>query len=320
MPDIAITMGDPSGIGPEVVCRALLKMNPTERQDLCIVGHKDTLERANILIGGNLKFSSSSGHGVTQLIEVETPKKRTIIDCLATEGGGHAAFGFVQYGVKLAMSGTVRALVTAPINKQALHMAGHKYDGHTDILQKLTQAPSSFMLLRSKNLTTILTSTHVPLSAAILSCNKDRVIETIRAGNHHLQKIGNEKPKLAVAGLNPHSGENGIFGQEEILHIEPAITQARSEGINVSGPYPADTIFHRASQGEFDLVVAQYHDQGLIPIKLIDFENAINVTLGLPIHRTSVDHGTAFDIAWRGVAKDSSMMAAIRYAQMMANL
>ena len=320
MPEIAITIGDPSGIGPEIVCRALASITATERQAIVVLGRGDVLARANELVRAGLQFSSHGRNNSVRLVEVDTPKIDTVRDGEASVGGGNAAYGYVTRAVDLALSGNIRVLVTAPLNKTAMHLAGHKFDGHTGLLQHLTEASASFMLLVSEQLSTILVSTHVSLAEAIKQCKQQRIVETIRAGNDHLQRLGLHRPRIAVAGLNPHSGESGIFGREEIEEIEPAVTLAKLEGIEVSGPYPADTIFYRAANGEFDLVVAQYHDQGLIPVKLIAFDKAVNVSLGLPIQRTSVDHGTAFDIAWQGHANPSSMLAAIAYAQRMAAL
>ena len=320
MPQIAITIGDPSGIGPEIVCRALAKLSPTERESILVIGRGAILARANGLVGAELHFSSHGLNNTVRLVEVDTPKVDTIRDGEISEGGGHAAYGYVTQAVDLALSGDVRVLVTAPLNKAAMHLAGHKYDGHTGLLQHLTKAPSSFMLLTSEQLSTIQVSTHVSLAEAIKQCKRERILETIHAGNTHFRDLGVNRPRIAVAGLNPHSGERGIFGREEIEQIEPAIAQARADGVEVSGPYSADTIFYRAANGEFDLVVAQYHDQGITPIKLIAFDKAVNVSLGLPIQRTSVDHGTAFDIAWKGHADHSSMLAAIAYARRIAAL
>ena len=315
MPALAITIGDPSGIGPEIVCRALAIMSPTERDKILIIGHESILVRANELIGADLQFSAD-GHGNTvRLVEVFTSDMETVRDGEISVGGGQAAYAYVKFAVDLALAGDVNVLVTAPLNKAAMHLAGHKYDGHTGLLQDLTKAPSSFMLLASEKLTTIHVSTHVSLVEAIQQCKKERIQETIRVGSEHLRRLGMDRPRIAVAGLNPHSGEGGIFGREEIEEIAPAVAQTRSDGVEVSGPYPADTIFLRAVNGEFDLVVAQYHDQGLIPVKLVAFDQAVNVSLGLPIQRTSVDHGTAFDIAWKGKANPSSLVAAIAYAQ-----
>ena len=208
--------------------------------------------------------------------------------------------------------------LTAPLNKAAMHLAGHKYDGHTELLADLTGAKASFMLLAGPRLNAIHVSTHTSLANAATKPTIQRVLDTIRIGNQHFKSIGYESPRLAVAGLNPHCGEGGLFGSEEAERLVPAITQAKSEGINVQGPISGDTVFYRALEGEFDLVVAQYHDQGHIPTKLIAFNETVNVSLGLPIYRTSVDHGTAFDIAWNGVANNTNMKAAIEYARRIA--
>ena len=315
MSALAITIGDPSGIGPEIVCRALASLPTKDRDEIVVIGRESILMRANKLIRGELRFSTDGRGNTVRLIEVETPDIETIRDGQISVGGGQAAYAYVKFAVDLALSGDVNVLVTAPLNKEALHLAGHKYDGHTGLLQDLTKAPSSFMLLASEKLATIQVSTHVSLAEAIKECKQQRIQETICAGNEHLRRLGVEQPRIAVAGLNPHSGEGGIFGREEIEQIGPAVAQSRSDGIEASGPYPADTIFLRAANGEFDLVVAQYHDQGLIPVKLVAFDQAVNVSLGLPIQRTSVDHGTAFDIAWSGKASHSSLLAAIAYAR-----
>ncbi len=315
MSALAITIGDPSGIGPEIVCGALASLPAKERNEIVVIGCASILVRANELIGADLRFSPNGHRNTVKLIEVETPDMGTIRDGKISVGGGQAAYAYVKFAVDLALSGDIDVLVTAPLNKEALHLAGHKYDGHTGLLQDLTKAPSSFMLLASEKISTIQVSTHVSLAEAIKECKQQRIQETIHAGNQHLCRLGVKRPRIAVAGLNPHSGESGIFGREEIEQIGPAVAQSRSDGIDASGPYPADTIFLRAASGEFDLVVAQYHDQGLIPVKLVAFDQAVNVSLGLPIQRTSVDHGTAFDIAWSGKASPSSLLAAIAYAR-----
>lgn len=206
-------------------------------------------------------------------------------------------------------------MVTAPLNKAALHLAGHHYDGHTGLLTSLTRARQSFMLLTSEKLSTIHVTTHVSMKEATERITRERVLATISAGNDHLKQMGLEHPRIAVAGLNPHCGEGGIFGKEDIEQIEPAVTNAAEKGIDVQGPIPGDTVFYRAVNGEFDLVVAQYHDQGHAPIKLLAFDTAVNVSLGIPLRRTSVDHGTAFDIAWTGKADHRNMLTAIDYAR-----
>jgi 4-hydroxythreonine-4-phosphate dehydrogenase len=223
-----------------------------------------------------------------------------------------------RYGRRRPKSGEAGCIVTAPINKEALNAAGHHYDGHTGMLAALTGAKSSFMLLASERLSAIHVSTHVSLKTAIARATPERILETIRVGDAHLRRLGLERPRIAVAGINPHCGEHGLFGDEDALQVEPAVAEARAEGIDVQGPIPPDTVFHRAHNGAFDLVVAQYHDQGHIPMKLVAFDTTVNVSLGLPIDRTSVDHGTAFDLAGIGRANHVNMHAAIAYARRLA--
>jgi 4-hydroxythreonine-4-phosphate dehydrogenase len=231
---------------------------------------------------------------------------------------GEASFQYIRTAVELAQSGQAAGIVTAPINKEALNAAGHHYDGHTGLLAHLTGSRASWMLLASERLNVIHVSTHVPLRTAIERATSERVLETIRVGQRHFQRMGIASPRIAVAGINPHCGENGLFGREDDDQLVPAVAAARAEGINVSGPISAGTIYHRAYQSAFDLVVAQYHDQGHIPVKLVAFDSAVNVSLGLPIDRSSVDHGTAFDIAGTGKANHVNMLSALDYARRLA--
>nr|MBA3471652.1 4-hydroxythreonine-4-phosphate dehydrogenase PdxA [Rubrobacter sp.] len=219
---------------------------------------------------------------------------------------------------ELALEGSVGAIATAPLNKEAMHMGGYKYPGHTEILAELTGTKDFAMMLQTEELRVIHVSTHVSLREAIDRVSKERVLTVIHLARDALAKIGVEEPKIAVAGLNPHAGENGLFGDEDTEHIAPAVAEAREEGIDVTGPHPPDTVFAKARKGEFDMVVVQYHDQGHIPIKLMGFEGGVNVTVGLPFFRTSVDHGTAFDIASTGRADHSSMRTAIELARDLA--
>jgi 4-hydroxythreonine-4-phosphate dehydrogenase len=310
-------MGDPSGVGPEVICKALAAL-PAERRGECmVIGDPAFLARANQVTGAGVAFGDHPG--AVPVVAVDTPEKDTIRDGEIGAGGGHAAYGYVVKAVGLALAGEVSVIVTAPLNKAALNLAGHEYDGHTGLLQHLTRAPASFMLLASDKLSAIHVSTHVSLAEAVRRTRRERVLETIRAGHTHFRRLGMARPRIACAGLNPHCGEGGIFGREDIDEIAPAVEAARAQGIEASGPYPADTVFYRAVRGEFDLVVANYHDQGHIPTKLIAFDSTVNVSLGLPIQRTSVDHGTAFDIAWTGKADHTNMLAALAYARRMAS-
>jgi 4-hydroxythreonine-4-phosphate dehydrogenase len=227
---------------------------------------------------------------------------------------GNAAFEYVKKATELAMKKKIDAIATAPLNKEAMHKAGHVYPGHTEILAKFTEAKDYAMFLYDEALRVIHVSTHISLLDAIKGLRKERVAAVIDLAHNTMIKLGYENPRIAVAGINPHAGEGGLFGDEEIKEIIPAIKLKRSEGINVEGPEPPDTVFLRAKEGSFDVVVAMYHDQGHIPLKLLGFHSGVNITVGLPIIRTSVDHGTAFGKAWKGIANESSMKEAIKLA------
>jgi len=307
---IGITMGDPAGVGPEVAVRAVAEMGTEDRARTRIYGNRATLARAAATTGADLDLDA-------------------MVEDLPIEGGllpwgridpraGDAAFRSIERAVRDAEAGRIGCIVTAPINKDALNRAGHHYDGHTGMLAALTGRKQAHMLLASERLKVIHVSTHVSLKTAIDRATPERVLAAIRAGNAHLRRIGIGNPRIAVAGINPHCGENGLFGQEDDEQVVPAVVAARAEGIDVHGPIPADTVYYRAYTGAFDLVVAQYHDQGHIPIKLVAFDTAVNVSIGLPIDRTSVDHGTAFDIAGTGKANHVNMNAAIAYARRLA--
>jgi 4-phospho-D-threonate 3-dehydrogenase / 4-phospho-D-erythronate 3-dehydrogenase len=321
LPKIGITMGDPSGVGPEIIIKALKEMSPEHRSASAVIGNLDFLKRADRLLGAGLIYAESldtARNGAVPVVHVATKDASQIRDGEITEAGGEAAYQYVVKAVELAMAGAIGVIVTAPLNKGAMHAAGHHFDGHTELLAHLSGAKSSFMLLASSKLSVVHVSTHVSLRTATQRATTDRVLATIRAGSDHFKALGYDNPRIALAGLNPHCGEGGIFGTEEIDHINRAAELARQDGINLKGPISGDTVFYRALKGEFDLVVAQYHDQGHIPTKLIAFDETVNVSLGLPIRRTSVDHGTAFDIAWQGKANHTNMRAAVAYARMMA--
>jgi 4-hydroxythreonine-4-phosphate dehydrogenase len=322
MTRIGITMGDPSGIGPEIIVKALKEMAPEQRSATAVIGNRAILERADRLVGAGLSYVGAldaARGGSVPVVHVPSKDSDKIVDGEISAAGGEAAYQYIVKAVELALAGDIAVIVTAPLNKAALHAAGHHFDGHTELLAHLTGAKSSFMLLASDKLSAIHVSTHVSLKGAIERATTERVLATIRAGNEHFKALGFASPRIAVAGMNPHCGEGGIFGTEEIERIDRAVELARQEGIDVKGPISGDTVFYRAVKGEFDLVVAQYHDQGHIPTKLIAFDDTVNVSLGLPIRRTSVDHGTAFDIAWKGKASHVNMRAAVAYARMMAD-
>jgi 4-hydroxythreonine-4-phosphate dehydrogenase len=318
---IGITMGDPAGVGPEIIVKALREMSPQARSASAVIGNRAFLARADKLLGAGLTYVDGldARDGAVPVVHVPSQGEGDIRDGQIGAQAGEAAYRYIVKAVELAVAGEIAVIVTAPLNKAALHAAGHHFDGHTELLAHLTGTKSSFMLLASEKLNTVHVSTHVSLKGATQRATFDRVLATIRVGNEHFKALGNPRPRIAVAGMNPHCGEGGIFGTEEIDTIAPAVEQARKEGIDVKGPISGDTVFYRALKGEFDLVVAQYHDQGHIPTKLIAFDTTVNVSLGLPIRRTSVDHGTAFDIAWQGKASAVNMRCAIDYARMMAD-
>lgn len=315
---IVITMGDPSGVGAEVTIKALADRDPDLRASAVVIGDHETLERAAKAAGVTLPLLEPGANG--DGIRVE----HVAVEGLPGEFGvlspacGEASFRFIERAVQMTTAGEASCIVTAPINKEALNAAGHHYDGHTGMLAHLTGSKSSWMLLASERLNVVHVSTHVSLRDAIDRASIERVLETIRTGHRHLKRMGLGNPRIAVAGINPHCGENGLFGTEDTQFLVPAVAAAKTEGINVEGPISADTVYHRAYQGAFDLVIAQYHDQGHIPIKLVAFDTAVNVSLGLPIDRCSVDHGTAFDIAGTGKANHVNMLSALDYAAKMS--
>jgi 4-hydroxythreonine-4-phosphate dehydrogenase len=307
---IGITMGDPAGVGPEIIVKSMAALAPEARREYRIFGNSESLAAAERVLGTGLDI------GMLDLHQTDIPGGTMPFGTL-DERGGEASFRFIEAAVGQAMAGEIAGIVTAPINKAALNAAGHHYDGHTGMLAALTGAKSSFMLLTSEQLNVIHVSTHISLRGAIDRARTERIVATIRAGDVHFRRLG-AAPRIAVAGLNPHCGEGGLFGDEDDIQIAPAVAAARAEGIDAHGPVPADTVFHRAYAGAFDLIVAQYHDQGHIPIKLVAFDKAVNVSLGLPIDRCSVDHGTAFDIAGKGIAKNVNLDQALAYARRMA--
>lgn len=313
---IVITMGDPSGVGAEVIIKAMAALAPEVRRQYAVIGDFGTLKRARDVCGVDLPLHAdgeTSSAGSVAVIEVPIAGLPDRFGVLSPECG-EAAFRYIEKAVELTSAGEAKMIVTAPINKEALNRAGHHYDGHTGLLTTLTKAKSSRMLLASETLNVLHVTAHVSLKDAVDRASPERVLETILMGNHHMRRMGVVAPRIAVAGINPHCGEAGLFGLEDEQQLVPAIDAAREQGVNVVGPIPADTLYYRAHKGEFDLVIAQYHDQGHIPIKLIAFDTAVNVTLGLPIDRCSVDHGTAFDIAGTGKAKHVNMLAALDYA------
>lgn len=335
-PVLAITMGDPAGIGPEIIVKALAE---ARLYDMCIpvvIGDVSVMEHA----ASRIVKSSATLHTVQEPRDAKGVPGT--IDLYPLEGlnltnfelgkldarCGNGAFQAVKTAIELALDGKVDGTVTAPINKEAIHLAGHNFDGHTEIYAKLTDTKSYSMMLADGQLRVAHVTTHMPLVKVSQALTVERILEVIRLGNEACCTLGIDKPRIGVAGFNPHAGENGIFGTEEQTVIGPAVLQAQQEGIDATGPFPPDTIFCKAAGGGFDLAIAMYHDQGHIPLKIKSFiyddatgawsgMTGVNVTLGLPIIRSSVDHGTAFENAGKNVASCQSMVNAIEYAAML---
>lgn len=324
-PIIGITMGDPSGVGPEIIIKALSDSSIYEVCRPVVLGDPGALS-VDIDGLGQMSINEISrpseavtGSGGIELLAISHLQRKSMIPGKPSVAGGKAMVEYIMRAVQMAQNGDLGAIVTCPINKALMHEAGHFFEGHTQLIAHLTNTEDYVMMLAGERLRVALVTIHCALSEVSLCLNDDMIYKTVIITSQALQlDFGLLRPRLAVAALNPHAGESGLFGSEEEEIIRPAIERARSEGCQVEGPLPADTLFHRAAAGQFDAVVAMYHDQGLIPLKLLHFSDAVNVTLGLPIIRTSVDHGTAYDIAGMGIADASSLKAAIRMAVKMA--
>jgi 4-hydroxythreonine-4-phosphate dehydrogenase len=327
-PLIAITMGDPTGIGPEIIARALA--NP-DIVDICrplVLGDQAAMERAIAITGERLKllmvkeeaFEEDPAKGVIRFFPLSRLELNEMEFGKPGTAAGDAMYSYVAMAAQLCLSGQADAMATGPISKEALNRAGHHYPGHTELLAEITGAKGYVMMLAGERLKVTLVTIHEALKDVPQLLTYDRVLSTIRLTHHDVNRYFRKSPRLAVLALNPHCGEGGLFGDEEGLIIKPAVDAAKGEGIDVVGPMAADTLFHFAAQGEYDVVVCMYHDQGLIPLKLLHFDDGVNVTLGLPIIRTSVDHGTAYALAGTGGASSRSMTAAIRMAASMARV
>lgn len=326
-PIIALTMGDAAGIGPEIIVKALTTDDIYKNCKPLVIGDMKMLERTEEILKTGTVFN-----------RVTTPDegKYTFgtIDCIDMDLlpadlpfgeisgiSGDAAFRYIEKAIKLAEAGLINAVCTAPLNKEALHKGGHNYPGHTEIFADLTNTKDFAMMFASEQLNVILVTIHCGLLDSIALVNPENVYKTIMlAHKAMLLKNNDKKPRIAVCGINPHAGENGLFGNgEEENKILPGIKKAQAEGVNVEGPLPADTAFYLAKRGDFDIVVAMNHDQGLGPVKVLGIEKSVNITVGLPFVRTSVDHGTAFNIAGKGIADAENMQEAIFQAWVMSN-
>jgi len=319
---IAITMGDACGIGPEIIAK--LYADVADLPPTLVLGDEGMIKRAIRLLALPLTVrtidSPEEFQFIPETIDIislsQLPEDLPFgqLDAQA----GKAAFDYIRTGIDLALQTRIRAIVTAPINKEALRLADIHYPGHTEILADFSGTKDFAMMLMNNDLRVILATIHVSLREAIGQVTLESELRTIRLAHRAMTQLGISRPRIAVAGLNPHAGEHGLFGFEDEAIIKPAIQQAQFEGIEASGPWPGDTVFMHARQGRFDIVVAQYHDQGLIPVKYLGVDEGVNITVGLPFIRTSVDHGTAFDIAGTGKASHASLRVAVEQAAMLA--
>ncbi|CAH0141889.1 4-hydroxythreonine-4-phosphate dehydrogenase PdxA [Peribacillus simplex] len=322
-PIIGITMGDAAGIGPEIIVKALAHVEVYQQCRPLIIGDAKIIEKVKPIVGFEgmvhaIKDPAEAKYefGSLDVLDLDIlPLDLPFGEVSALAGDG--AFQYLAKAIDLAKEKKIHSICTAPLNKEALHKGGHMYPGHTEILADLTGTDDFSMMLTTPNLKVIHLTTHMGLIEAIESINPERTYRVIKLAHETLTKAGFQNPSIAVCGINPHAGENGLFGNgEEEEKLMPGIERAQGEGINVSGPLPADTLFFRAGRGDFDIVIACYHDQGHAPIKVMGIEAGVNITVGLKggIVRTSVDHGTAFDIAGKNIADEKSMLAAIQSA------
>ena len=320
-PLIAVTMGDPAGIGPEITVKAAARDEIRRCCRLLAVGDASILIAAMEMIGASLTINPVADvadarfdRATLDVLDLENVDVAALSSGEVSAAAGEASVAYVRKAAELAQDGLVGAIATGPINKSALRAAGIPYVGHTELLAALSGEERVTTMLTTPGLRVVHVTRHVPLAEVAPLITKERVLETLRITDRGLRQMGIEAPRLAVAALNPHGGDGGLVGHEEIEEIGPAVVKAVEEGIDADGPLPADSVFFQAIEGAFDAVVAMYHDQGHIPIKTHDFAHSVTVTLGLPIVRTSVDHGTAFEIAWQGEADETSMVEAIRLA------
>lgn len=325
IPVIGVTMGDPSGIGPEIILKSFSDTEISNSR-VVVIGDFNIMKSAYDM----LKISSfrltrikqmqdcTFGNTILNILDLNLMETGQLQTGKMNAASGSAAFESLKKAIILAKNKDIDAIATAPLNKEAIHLAGHHYAGHTEILAELTNTDDYAMLLYDKKLSVIHVSTHISLLEAVSGLKRERIEKVIQLAEYSMKRLLGRSPAIAVAGLNPHAGENGLFGDEEIREIIPAIKNMKAKGFNVEGPVPPDTVFLKAVNGMFDVVVAMYHDQGHIPLKLLGFSTGVNITVGLPFIRTSVDHGTAFEIAWSGRAGEESMVQAIKLAAKLA--
>ena len=325
-PAIAITMGDPCGIGPEVVAKALADPRVYASCRPVVVGSAYAMERAVALAGAPMRVdlpgdlaAAGQDRGVIDVVDLGNLNPEDITVGQINPVCGRAAMEWVTRAGELALSGAVAGLATAPLNKEAASLAGYQSIGHMELLQELSGARTVATMLMARNLRVVHLTTHRSLRAACDYVKKDRILDYLRLTHQSFVQFGFREPRIAAAALNPHGSDGGLLGSEEAEEIAPAVAAAQSDGINAFGPIPADIVFHHAAENRYDAVLAMYHDQGHIPVKVYGFEESITANLGLPFVRTSVDHGTAFDIAGQGIATHTSMLEAIRLAVALVN-
>ena len=331
-PLLGITMGDPAGVGPEITAKALARPELTSTCRPVVIGDRSVMAATLELLRSPLSLHTIKtvaecrfSAGTIECLDLDNVDAARLTKSAVSAEAGRAAYTYIETGVRLCQSGEIDGMVTAPVNKEALAAAGVRHSGHTEILAELSGTKDFAMLLMGKELRVIHVTTHVSLRRVPDLVTRERVRRVIGLAQRTMNFLGTTRPKIAVCGLNPHAGEDGLFGDEEKTQIIPAVDDARREGLDVYGPLPADTLFSRARGGEFDIVVAMYHDQGHVPVKTLGFTydeaagtwtglSGVNVTVGLPFLRVSVDHGTAFDRAWRGIANPESMVEALDVA------
>ena len=332
LPLLGITMGDPAGVGPEITAKALAAPETASACRPLVIGDRSVMEATLGILRLPLRLRAVSSPdacrfepGTLECLDLANANAATLPRAQVSAEAGRAAYAYIERAVRLCQSGEIDGIVTAPVNKEALAAAGVQHSGHTEILAKLSGTQDFAMLLMGRDIKVIHVTTHVALRRVPDLCTEERVLRVIRLAQQCMNGLGVARPRIAVCGLNPHAGEDGLFGDEEKTRIIPAVGRARQEGLDARGPLPADTLFSRARGGEFDIVVAMYHDQGHVPVKTLGFTydeargqwtglSGVNVTVGLPFLRVSVDHGTAFDRAWKGIANPESMLEAIDVA------
>lgn len=322
---VAVTMGDPAGVGPEIIIKALAQ-GELAGTPAVVVGCVRTMQRIldkNITVPAQLRVIKQVSDaqfqpGTINIIDEPLADPDALVPGKIQPQAGDLAYRCVRKATQLAMAGEVFAIATAPLNKEALHLAGHMYPGHTELLAELTHTKDFAMVLYTDTLKVIHVSTHISLRKFLDTLSQERICRVISIADTFLKRVGFAAPRIAVAGVNPHAGEHGLFGDEEEKFVLPSVETMRAQGVNVFGPCPPDTVYLQAKEGMYDMVVAMYHDQGHIPLKLLGFYDGVNITAGLPFIRTSADHGTAFDIAWTGKANPDSMAVSIKLAMQIA--